>query len=194
VAAFSDENDIHMTFSTFTGGIAEGSCIFSQFDCKFTTRKVDPLGASVWFAVGDLNGDGVKDIVAIDSGDDYIYIQVGNPDGSFGDFTPFPTYSYYPAAVGVGRFGDPLYNSVAVANSCSEPTCAAPGNVSIFLGKGNGTFAPAITYPAGLYPYDMVPTTDCAPDPFGTSGDAGKCSLIYYGNHLPSFTAEDPFE
>jgi hypothetical protein len=52
--------------------------------------------------------------------------------------------------------GDGIVDLVT-ANKCGHAAqCGNPGTVSIFHGKGDGTFSPAANYSAGNYPYTVT--------------------------------------
>ncbi len=100
-------------------------------------------------AVGDFNGDGVPDLVVVNSGDNTISILLGNNDGTFKDSsgkacglpnakTPTPLcptigVGHNPQSVAVGDFNGDGFLDLAVVNKDDN-------NVSILLGKGDGTF------------------------------------------------------
>lgn len=54
-----------------------------------------------------------------------------------------------PGSVIVGRFNSDAFDDLAVANYISD-------NVSILLGKGDGTFYPQTTYPVGNAPVEIT--------------------------------------
>jgi len=89
-------------------------------------------------AVGDFNGDGKLDIVSLMAGGWEIDVAPGNGDGTFQVpiLNTFTLSGYSPYAIAAGDFNGDGHLDVAVWGT--GPT----GNqaISIFLGKGNGTF------------------------------------------------------
>jgi hypothetical protein len=106
-----------------------------------------------YVAVGDFNGDGKLDIAGIDEADDVLQILLGNGDGTFSIGGTYHTSaSNNPAAQGlvVGDFDKDGKLDIAIAN-------ANTGDVGVLLGKGDGTFAAAVSYPiTGYAPFNLA--------------------------------------
>jgi len=109
-------------------------------------------GVSPYFvAVGDLNGDGIADLVVANAGTNYtgttVSVLLGNGDGTFQPQMDFAS-GRQPRAVAIGDFNGDGKPDLAVANGILN----APGTVSVLLGNGDGTFQPPVAYVAGAIP------------------------------------------
>jgi len=103
-----------------------------------TTITIGPVtgGSTTSLVLGDFNGDGKLDIAAPEYGSpSTIAIEIGNGDGTFhaAASSPFPAQSWV-SQIAVGDFnGDGIADLLLGAQSDVQ-------SLSIFLGKGNGTF------------------------------------------------------
>jgi hypothetical protein len=61
-----------------------------------------------------------------------------------------------PLAIVTADFNKDGNLDLATANGCGAPACGAPGNVSVLLGNGNGTFLTHVDYPVGNFAYSLV--------------------------------------
>jgi hypothetical protein len=101
-------------------------------------------------AVGDLNGDGKPDVVALTASGVYLLLNKG--DGTLGtpklvDGTPTTA----AVAVIADLNGDGKADLVVLQDGNLYSTPPVPGNVLVYLGNGDGTFGAATTYLANTY-------------------------------------------
>jgi len=101
--------------------------------------------------IGDLNGDGLMDLVAAANG--FLGFPGANVLLNLGDGTFGPTVNYPSAAqatdVAIGDFNHDGKPDLVVANQTT-------GNVSVFLNQGGGTFGPAVNYAVGMQNYSLA--------------------------------------
>jgi len=103
------------------------------------------------FALGDLNGDSLPDLVIANNGLNVQIVSVllGNADGSFGAPAFFPTNGNASSAVVIADFNGDGHNDVAVTTL---------SGVSILLGDGTGKLGPpqGIRFANNATPIDLV--------------------------------------
>ncbi len=118
----------------------------------------------VGLASGDIDGDGVRDLVVANEGADSapgsLSVLHGNGDGTFtvllqddpdepGMLVPNLTTDLGSVAVAIGRLNGDAHPDVAVLNERSN-------SLSLFTGDGGGGFTPAGTLPTGAAPKDFA--------------------------------------
>jgi len=104
-------------------------------------KTYSDFSAGYRMTVADLNGDGNPDVVVANSyTSSFVTVLLGNPDGSF---QPYKSYDSgnQPYDVQVGDF-----------NGDGHPDLVEKGGggVQVELGRGDGTFGPAVPYAAGI--------------------------------------------
>src|SRR5271157_4918191 len=115
-----------------------------------------PLGAGpLSVALADLNGDQKLDLIAVNRGDKSVSVLLGNGDGTFQSALTYPAGNG-PISVAVGDFNKDGKPDLAIAGDCGLSTCSQPGNVSVLLGNGDGSFQSAATYAVGYSPSSIV--------------------------------------
>jgi hypothetical protein len=98
-------------------------------------------------AMGDLNGDGIPDLVVPNGNSSNVSVLLGNRDGSFRQFHLFDTGGGGAFDVVIADFNGDGKNDVAVTNA---------EGVSILLGDGLGHLDTPTVLPAGVGPSRLV--------------------------------------
>ena len=107
-------------------------------------RAIIPTGKTpTGIVVVDVNSDNLPDMLIINN-EGSVSVFLGQPGGTFGPKTDFPTASG-PFALVTGDFNGDGKVDLAVTTSCGL-NC---GSVSILLGNGDGTFQPHQEFPVG---------------------------------------------
>ena len=90
-------------------------------------------------AIADINGDGKPDLAVANYGGD-VSVLLGNGKGGF-TAVNYAAGSH-PHSVAIADFNGDGNPDLVVTNEGDD-------NISVLLGKGNGTFQPAVNYAAG---------------------------------------------
>jgi len=99
-------------------------------------------------AVADLNGDGILDIVSVDTQNNAIRVLLGKANGTFQNPVSYATGNG-PSGLVIRDLQGTFFQSIAVANYID-------GTVSVFLNNGNGTFQNRVDYPVGRGPVALA--------------------------------------
>lgn len=108
------------------------------------TSYISEDGGSYSVTLGDLNNDGILDLVTGGinlSNQGISTIRLGVGDGTFGAATTISTQGYRTTSVSISDLNGDGYGDLITAGSS-----ATNGELQIRLGNGNGTFASATTY------------------------------------------------
>jgi hypothetical protein len=137
-------------FDTTANEVEIGSAVLSGpsigLSSLATAYDVGRLPTSV--ATGDLNGDGIPDLVVANENDDNISVLLGNGDGSFRPQLTW-TAGHFPESIAIGDFNADGIPDLAVANT--------GGNcISILLGNGDGSFRNQLEYGVGRGPVSIA--------------------------------------
>jgi Bacterial Ig-like domain (group 3)/FG-GAP-like repeat len=108
-------------------------------------------------AVADVNRDGKPDILlALSSGCNActngggVGVLLGNGDGTFQPVVTYSSGGYYAGSIAVEDLGNNGKLDVVVTNLCGgDEDCSGNGSVGVLLGKGDGTFSPAVALASG---------------------------------------------
>ena len=107
------------------------------------------VGANPWgLAKGDLNGDGIEDLVVCNWSSASVSVLLGIGDGTFGPATNYPCGDN-PMHVAVGDVDGDGKRDVVVANYYWAA-------VDVLLGNGDGTLKPRVAYGTASYPRFVV--------------------------------------
>jgi Flp pilus assembly secretin CpaC len=127
----------------------------------------------VAIASGDLNNDSHPDLVVVNQTDNTVSVLLGNGDGTFTAATNSPlTTGQAPTAVTIADFNADGNQDIAVTDPQTD-------SVSVFLGLGQGLFAPPFELPVGTNPTAILsaalsgaslPDVAVTDDPSGTTG------------------------
>ncbi len=178
------------------GGI---SVLLAHGDGTFSSSPVIPVGeqpSSV--AAGDFDRDGRMDLAVTDYGDFYLGIAAdlsllpGNGDGTFHSPTVL-ALGVGLASVASGDLDGDGNLDLAVADTGNYDPLLDRGHISVFLGKGNGSFRAGARFQAGLAPFDLI-MDDLDGDSRQDLAVASNAYLSFFpGAGDGSFGPETPF-
>ena len=121
-----------------------------------TQRYNYPTGFGSVLVAADFNGDGILDLAATvvtSAPPAFVAVFLGKGDGTFANAVMYPAGPNPSTLVAADFNGDGKPDlAIASQNATGFPT----GTVAVLLGRGDGTFAPMVSYPLGLYPVSMI--------------------------------------
>jgi len=127
---------------------ASGAYVFGRASFVTGSGPID-------LARGDLDGDGIPDVVAVDGQDNAISVLLGTARGLFHTKVDLSTGTG-PDALALGDLdGNGTLDVVVVDQNCPSGSCTA-GAVSIFLGNGDGTFQVPVSYATNTNPQSVA--------------------------------------
>lgn len=152
------------------------SILLGNGDGTFTQATNSPISVGkspVAIAAGDVNGDSRTDLAIVNQSDNTVTVLLGNGDGTFATALNSPLNTgQAPTGVAISDFNGDGIEDIAVTDPQTD-------SVSVFLGLGQGLFAPAFELPVGKNPTAILaaqlssgtlPDVAITDDPSGTAG------------------------
>jgi hypothetical protein len=137
--------DLAIAAGTFSGGVV--AILLGKGNGTFETEVDYPTTGSFSVITGDFNGDGKPDLAVgnayVGGGGDTISILLGKGDGTFQSYIPVPVPGDGDDSLATADLNHDGKLDLVVASAYN-----LAGGVSVLLGNGNGTFAPAVSYPS----------------------------------------------
>lgn len=143
---FNEDGKLDLAVANYFSGTV--SILLGNGDGTFQSHVDHTVGGLPQsIAVGDFNGDGKLDVAVANYGSSAVSVLLGNGDGTFKTHVDYPTGSTRPVSVAVGDFnGDGKLDLVTANCTCGNGPLLSYDPVSIFLGKGDGTFQAHVDY------------------------------------------------
>ena len=154
--------DLDGNLDALTDDVSQRQVVISFGDGHGNFPVVKSLDSGVgyatnYLAVADLNGDGIPDIVgtSLAIGEDWgeIFVLLGKGNREFQKPIHFPSGGYQPQGIAVADLNHDGIPDLVVANFGKAPPY---GNISVLLGKGDGTFAKPVAYNPGRDPSELA--------------------------------------
>jgi hypothetical protein len=141
-----------VTFVDTTNSAVLGTFQLSAPTLGFTGSSFSTGQSPSAIVLQDFNGDGKTDLAIANTNDNTVSIFLGNGDGTFSPASnPAVSVGNAPWAIVAADFNGDGKQDLAVAN-------VGDGTVTILLGNGDGTFAPAPSSPVtvGTFPVSLA--------------------------------------
>lgn len=139
---------------TVTIALGNGDGTF-QAGRNFISGGNQPMAVTL----GDFNRDGQLDLAMSnysgsggDPAADGISVLLGSGKGAFGTPVNYNAGGYNATWIASADFNRDGRLDLAVSTRCVSSSNCGNGNVGVLLGRGDGTFQAAMTYPAGVNP------------------------------------------
>jgi Flp pilus assembly secretin CpaC len=164
---------VNQTTSDISILLGNGKGTFTQATGAQGGSPIAVGKSPVAIATGDMNNDSHPDLAVVNQSDNTVSVLLGNGDGTFTAATNSPlSAGQGPTAVTIADFNADGHQDIAVTDPQTD-------SVSVFLGLGQGLFAPAFELPVGTNPRAILsaalsgaslPDVAVTDDPSGTTG------------------------
>ena len=147
---FNGDGSLDLAVADYYGGV---SVLLGNGNGTFQAAWAFPAGANPEsVAVGDFNNDGLIDLAVANFSSNDISVLVGKGDGTFQAARTFAAGGRHPMSVAAGDFNGDGVPDLTIANFGDRFVNSDLGNISVLLGKGDGTFQVPRTFEAGFEP------------------------------------------
>ncbi len=163
------------------------SVLLGNGDGTFQTQQQQlATGNGPWSLIaGDFTGDGRLDLATANSGSNTVSILLGNGDGTFQPQQQFAA-GQYPIFLAAGDFnGDGRLDLAVVNSGGTYYSVVVPGNVSVLLGNGDGTFQAPMQFAPGEFQLPNALVT-------GDFNGDGRLDLAVLDGGNESYGGTDP--
>jgi len=172
----------------FTWDFATVAVLQGNGDGTFGVQRHFATGSDPWAVVsGDLDRDGIPDLVTANYGANTISVLLGHGDATFAPKADFPT-GVNPVSLALSDFNADGRLDLAIANRGAT-------TVSVLLGLGDGSFAARHDFTVGTSPMSVATgdlNQDGWPDLVVVNRGAGTVSVLP-GNGDGTFRARSDF-
>jgi len=157
----------------------------------FASKQTISVGVTPTdIVVSDMDSDGDIDAVVANQTTNQFTLFISNGNGVFSRGASFSSGGNTPTALVTGLFNNDAFMDIAVANAGVVSPVGDSGNVAVFLGRGDGSFRPAVRYTVGVRPIHIA-ASDLNADGFTdlvTANYNSKTASLLLGNANGTFT------
>jgi Bacterial Ig-like domain (group 3)/FG-GAP-like repeat len=177
----------HCSLQTCTHGSI--GVLLSNGDGTFQTAQTYDSGGESpgGMVIADVNGDGKADLLAANACDtdacDHgeAAVLFGNGNGTFQTAQVYPSGGFSAGSLALKDVNGDGKPDLVVANADPSANVHNPGVIGVLLGKGNGTFQAAQSYPSGGFGAHAVAVVDIDGDSQPDIAVANECYSANYG-------------